>query len=199
MEVRMRQVDLGVCAGRTYEVGGDRWAIILPGANYLPDAPLLWFAREAALSARRNVVVAWDTFDRQTDPVVWVEDRLSACLARATGDDHPLLVAKSLTTLAAGSVAERGLRAIWLTPLVSDLDPLAPRVRSGLARASAPALLIGGTADPAWDAAFVRSVTQAQVLEIPDGDHALRVADDLDRSLAALTNVTRAMARFAAE
>ena len=44
----MNDGDLGVCAGRWYSGDPDRVAIVLPGAGYLPFAPLLWFAREAA-------------------------------------------------------------------------------------------------------------------------------------------------------
>jgi hypothetical protein len=195
----MRQVDLGVCPGHAYDRGAQRWSIILPGANYLPDAPLLWFAREACLAAGRNVLAVWDTFDRTTDPQQWVEDRLEAGLRFVDMDARPLLVAKSLTTLASARAARLGLAGVWLTPLIGRASPpFASMVVEGLRAASERSLLVGGTGDPSWDGGVARSVPNATVVEIPAADHALQVPGDLHASLDALRTTTNAVVDFAA-
>ena len=53
-----------------------------------------------------------------------------------------VLIGKSLGTYAAALAAERGLPAIWLTPLLTS-----DWVVDGLRRSTAPFLLVGGTAD----------------------------------------------------
>jgi hypothetical protein len=54
----VEDVDLGVCKGRWYAGDADRVIVILPGARYLPFAPLLWFAREVGLSRGWSVLRA---------------------------------------------------------------------------------------------------------------------------------------------
>ena len=82
------------------------------------------------------------------------------------------MIAKSLTTRAAGIAAERGLPAIWLTPLLNDPDSV-----EMLRARTAKALLIGGTADAIWDGALARELSD-DVLEIEGADHGLaRVGD----------------------
>jgi len=196
VDAAMSEVDLGPCRGRTYDRGADRWAVILPGANYLPDAPLLWFAREAIVMAGYNVLAVWDTFDRKTDGQAWVDQRTQAALAHVTGV-QPLLVAKSLTTLAAHIAAERSLEAVWLTPIIAADHPLASAVVAGLKQATRPCLLVGGLADWSWDAAVARSIPDARVVEIADADHALQVPGNVERSLDALRSVTHAIGEFA--
>ena len=53
-----------------------------------------------------------------------------------------MLIAKSLGTNAARLAADRSLPAVWLTPLLST-----PWITAALGRATAPMLLVGGTAD----------------------------------------------------
>jgi hypothetical protein len=105
MSFTMTSIDLGMCEGRVYDQGAEAWGVILPGAMLLPDAPLLWFAREAALAAGRNVLAVWDTFDRNTDPLQWIEERTRAALDRIGADPRtpPVIIAKSLTSLASGT------------------------------------------------------------------------------------------------
>jgi len=69
-------VDLGVCRGLRFDRAADVWVILLPGANYPTTAPVLWFAREAALAAGRNVLAVIDSYDRGTDPQRWGARRI---------------------------------------------------------------------------------------------------------------------------
>jgi hypothetical protein len=190
-------VALGPCDGIAFDQGGASWAVILPGAAYSVQAPLLWFARREAIAAGRNVLAVVDTFARDVDPVRWVEERFDAALAYVGDrDPRPVVIAKSLTTLAASSAAQRSLPAVWLTPLIAPGGPpFAPLVLAGLREGSAPRLLIGGSADPSWDGSVARSLPAAQVLELQDADHGLEVAD-IGASIANLEAVADAIRRF---
>jgi hypothetical protein len=123
----------------------------------------------------------WDEFlDRSQDPVRWTLDRLDAATAFAGDVDELLVVAKSLTTRAAGACAERGLRAVWLTPLLQD--PVCVEMLRGR---TAPALLVGGTADPTWDGGLARELSP-DVAEIRGADHGLARLSDLQAVLEAI-------------
>ena len=202
MAMSVREVDIGPCSARAFEQdGARRWTVILPGAGYSTEAPLLWYAREAALAAGLNALAVADRFDRATDdPTEWVRGRTLAALRHVeSADAHPLLIAKSLTSLAAGEAAEHGLSAVWLTPLINGRgSSVADEVRAALQGSAAPSLLIGGTADPTWDGAFARSLAHAHVVELSGADHSLQVSGDPQRSLTHLTAVTARVSEFIA-
>lgn len=169
-----------------------RVAIILPGGMYTPVAPLLYYATAVLLRHGWTVQEVWWTGapDRAAAPG-WVREQAAAALARESAD-QVLLVGKSMGTYAAGLAAERGLPAIWLTPNLTDNG-----VVEGLLAASKPRLLVGGTADPYWRGDIARS-SGAEVLEVPDADHAMEIEDDPVRSVEILGQVTAAMDRFVA-
>lgn len=186
----MEDVDLGVCKGRWYAGDPARVAIVLPGARYLPFAPLLWFAREVAASRGWSVLEVWDEYlDRSEDPWQWVEDRAEAALARA-GDARLVLVTKSLTSHAVRIAAASNVPGIWLTPLLYD-DEIAAAFSSLDARA----LLIGGTADESWDSGVARTAGHL-VLELEGADHALQIAGDPLASVDSLRRVVQEMREF---
>ena len=89
-------------------------------------------------------------------------------MTAATGA-APVMIGKSLGSLAAPVVADRGLAAIWFTPLLTDEPTVA-----ALRRATGPCLLVGGTADQFWDEQTARSITP-DVIEIHGADHAMFV------------------------
>ena len=197
--VRPADVDLGVCRGKAFDIGADRWVILLPGAGYAVTAPLLWFAREAALAGGWNVLAVSDTFNGTDDPLRRAEERAEAAIRHVDGASPPLLIAKSLTSLAAPLAARLGLSAVWLTPLINAAGTsVSQLVTDGLAAASAPCLLVGGSADPTWDTAIARSVPRAEVLEIGGADHRLQIPGDVAGSVDALHRVVSAVATFIA-
>jgi len=186
----VEDVDLGVCKGRWYAGDPARVAIVLPGARYLPFAPLLWFAREVATSRGWSVLEVWDEYrDRTEDPADWVARRTEAALERAA-DARVMLVTKSLTSGAVSIAAERELSGIWLTPLLD-----APATAAGFERLRAPALLVGGTADESWNAAAAR---RHEVLEIKGANHALQFPESAAASVAALGRIVDRMDEFVA-
>lgn len=195
--VRASDVDLGVCRGVQFDRGADASVILLPGANYPTTAPVLWFAGEAALASGRNVLAVVDSYDGSGDPQRWAEERAEAAIRHIGDGARPILVAKSITSLAAPLAARLGVPAVWLTPLISEAGTsVAKAVVEGLAEASAPFLLIGGSADPSWDGARARSFARGEVLEIRDADHLLQVPGDVNRSIDALRSVSAAVSDF---
>ena len=192
VRVDFDEVDLGICGGRLWPGDPQRVAIVLPGAGYLPAYPLLWFAREAVQRHGWSVLEVWDQVRPEGDQRRWVEDRALAALEHAAAADRLLVVSKSVSTFAAPLVAERSLPAIWLTPFF-DVAPVLEALRG----ASAPALVVGGTADPLWDSALVATLG-AEVLELAGVDHALEVDGDPLASIDALRRTTGAIDGFVA-
>src|SRR5882724_9008509 len=134
--------------------------ILVPGVGYTVDGPLLQFAG-VALRRRdaQAVPIRWgfpdlgDDREKQERFVRAEVDAALAAAADAAPGARPVLVAKSIGTLAAPLAAERELPAIWLTPLLTT-----EFVVDAIRRNPAPALLIGGTADPLWRPDVVRDL-----------------------------------------
>ncbi|WP_243705991.1 hypothetical protein [Micromonospora sp. KC721] len=79
---------------------------------------------------------------------------------------------------------------MWLTPLLT-----APLVAAALRQASAPFLLVGGTADNFWDGELARRLTP-HVLEVEDADHGMCLPGSLTESIAVLARVVTAVEEF---
>jgi pimeloyl-ACP methyl ester carboxylesterase len=118
----------------------------------------------------------------------WVERQIVPVLDRVGG--APLLIGKSLGTCAAPIAAERSLPAIWLTPLLYD-----PIMVAALEKATAPALLVGGTADQSWDGDLARRLSP-HVFEVDGANHGLYVSGPLVESVAVLGRVVVAVEAF---
>jgi hypothetical protein len=130
--------------------------------------------------------------DDAPDPFAWAED-VAARALEAAGAQDVVVIGKSLTSEAAGLVADRGLPAVWLTPLLHE-----EVVITGLARARQPTLLIGGTADPSWLPDRLPENPALETLELDGLDHTLQVEGDPRASLDALRRVTEALDGFLA-
>jgi hypothetical protein len=196
--VAIRTLDLGPCRATLHEGDLERCAVLLPGMRYGSQAPLLWFARSAARQQGWSALEVVDALPDDEEPFAWARDRAERGLdavppPAAAGGGVVAVVGKSLASAAAGVVADRGLPAVWLTPLVRE----AP-VADGLARVRAPALLVGGGADRSWDAGAVPDNAALEVLELPGLDHLLEAPGDVAASLRALGTVTDAVAGFLA-
>jgi hypothetical protein len=157
-----------------------------------PAAGLLWYA--GVVAERRRASVHRHAWSQEPpnpfEPGVedWVCGEVAAVLNAVGGS--PLLIGKSLGTNAALLAAERNLPAVWLTPLLT-----APWVAAALRRASAPLLLVGGTADELWDAALARRLSPF-LLEIDGGDHGLQLPGPVGGSIDVLGRVVLAMEKF---
>jgi pimeloyl-ACP methyl ester carboxylesterase len=167
----------------------DRISVLIPGAGYTAQGPLLAYARLAV--ERRDAqarAITWSPPipEDPADRIAWVR----AHVLDALGTDRALLIGKSLGTLAAGLAAELELPAIWLTPLLNR-----PENVEAIAAAKYPPLLVGGTVDHLWDGPTARRISP-HVLEIPDADHALYVPGPVQRTAAVAGQVAEAIESF---
>lgn len=188
-KVQAERIDLGVCPAELYRGDVKRAAVLLPGQRYGASMPLLWFTREL-LQARGFTVLAVEAAKGD-----WPLGVADAALTHLEDADQVLVVAKSASSRAAPLVTRRGLAAVWLTPLLNDLA-----VVDAIAATRAPALVIGGTADSAWDqqAALRLRAKGHDVIEVPGADHSLQFPDNTFASVAALNRYLEALDLFVA-
>lgn len=119
----------------------------------------------------------------------WVCAQVAPVLDQVGGT--PLLVGKSLGVNAAGLAAQRGLPAVWLTPVLRFM----PWVVEALAAATAPFLLIGGSADRGWDTDLARGLTP-HVFVVDGADHGMYVPGPLRDSVKVLGEVVDVVEMF---
>ena len=189
----MQRVDIGPCGGLVHDHDPDRWVVVLPGMQYTTQAPLLWFAREAAEQRALTVLEVVDSLPDGADGPGWARDRARRALdhAAAAGARETVVVGKSLASTAAGLVADRLLPAVWLTPLLNER-----RVVDDIARATRPALLVGGSADAAWRPDALPDSGLLEIVHLDGLDHSLQRQGDPAASLQALRAVTDRVGRF---
>ncbi|QGN47520.1 alpha/beta hydrolase [Micromonospora sp. WMMD558] len=167
-------------------------AVVIPGGRFGPGAPLLMYAGDVA--EQRGATVhrySWSqALPKLDQPEIegWVSGEIAPLIDTVGG--HPLLIAKSLGTNAAAIAADRCLPAVWLTPLLT-----LPWVADALDRATAPFLLVGGTADKLWDGDIARRLSP-HVLEVDGADHGMYVPGPLTESIAVLSRVVVAVDEF---
>jgi hypothetical protein len=160
---------------------------------YGPAAPLPMYTGDVA--ERRGASVhrhSWSTEppDHAMPEIeTWVCDQVAPVLDRLRGT--PLLIGKSLGVNAARLAAQRSLPAVWLTPVLRFM----PWVVEALADASAPFLLVGGSADRGWDAELAHRLTP-HVLAVDDADHGMYVPGSLRNSIEVLGLVVDAVETF---
>jgi hypothetical protein len=150
--------------------------VILPGRSYTPDGPLLYFAARVAAMHGWDVRQVWWELEAAPrfsasveEEIEWVGARLEAAVDGYDG--QILVVAKSLGTLGASFAAERGDRAAWLTPLLTEPAAAAP-----LLRYPADQFVLIGDADPYLDRAVLDSLPGEH--HVVPGDHGLEVPGD---------------------
>ena len=169
-------------------------AVVIPGRMFGPAAPLPMYVGDVA--ARLGATLhrySWSVeppHPSQPHIEQWVCDQVTPVLDGLGG--RPLLIAKSLGTNAAALAADRSLPAVWLTPVLTM-----PWVAAALGRATAPFLLVGGTADEIWDGELARRLTP-HVFEVEGADHGMYVPGPLTGSIAVLGRVVVAVEEFLA-
>lgn len=166
---------------------------MLPGMVYPTRAPVLWFAREAAMAEGWSALEVLGEPGDHSDPVQWQRAAAQAAL-EAAGAERVLVIGKSLATLLAGLVGDRDLPAVWLTPALSE-----SAVTEGLALARRPTIVMGGSADHFWRRDAIPNNPVLEVIELPGLDHALEVPGDPAASLEPLRDVVQAVRRMAAD
>jgi hypothetical protein len=184
------QIDLGPGEAFLHDGDPERCAVVLPGVAYFSQAPLLWFARAAARQRGWSVLELTERAPADREPFPWMLERAERAL-EATSAGTVAVIGKSLASAAAGLVAERGLPAVWLTPLL-----VRPEVVKALSASPAPALLVGSPADPTWGDGTVPEGPAIAVLELEGLDHSLQVEGDPLASLDVLRAVTENVSAF---
>lgn len=171
-----------------------RTVVVLPGRSYGPYVPQLFFPMIAAQRRGAQVrAVCWERAE-QLDSIKldkisrWVAGQVDPML-KECDPASTVVIGKSLGSYAAPLVARYGLPAVWVTPVL-----ISPDVVNGIKASPAPSLLVGGAADPVWDASLAFRLSD-QVLEIPEADHSLMVAD-LARSATAMGKLATAAEKF---
>jgi hypothetical protein len=167
-------------------------AVVLPGREWGVGAPLPRFTGD--LAAERGATVHRLSWAGEPPALSgppaqrWVSAQIVPLLDRIGG--RPLLIGKSLATNAAALAAERDLPAVWLTPPMDS-----PDVAAALRRATAPFLLVGGTADQIWDGTLARRLTP-HVFEVAGADHRMAVPGPVRASISLLAQVVAAVGEF---
>jgi hypothetical protein len=182
-----------------------RVAVVLPGAGYSPAHPLLEFGRQSLLQHGWTVQQVWWDQPRvrqnRDETSEWVRQQATAVLDAEAGADRLLVLAKSLGTLASPVVAERGLDAIWMTPLFSMTDSI-EAIRANAAT-GAHQLLVGGLSDPEWDSEtaieLMDQETGIEVAEFADATHFMHVPNNVLRAVEIQAAVSRAVDAFLAQ
>jgi hypothetical protein len=166
----------------------ERIATLLPGIGYTADMPLLYFTGRALLERGWAVDEVWWRAPN-ADVEAWASAQLPDLIERIHEAATPLIVAKSLGTLAMPAVIGTQIAGIWLTPLLTN-DPVA----SAAALLDQRHLLVGGTADRAWVESAAAS-SPAHGLSIDGANHNLEVGET-QSSLIILTRVLARVSDF---
>ncbi len=95
-------------------------ALLLPGANYTAQAPLLYWSAAVLLASGWRVSAAeWEESDREFGNPQEVIDRAFQLSEDQTSAEVHLVVAKSLGTLALPRCIDERIAGVWLTPLLN--------------------------------------------------------------------------------
>jgi hypothetical protein len=168
-----------------------RCVVLLPGVRYFSQAPLLWFAREAAQAGGWTVVEVDERAPADEEPFDWMLGQAARALEAAGDAGTVVTVGKSLGSIAA--TIHDG-PAIWLTPLL-----VRPEIVEALRATRAPTLLVGSPDDPTWGDGTVPVNPALDVLELPGLDHSLQVSGSPASSLDVIRTVTERVASWLAE
>ena len=171
-----------------HEGDPSRCAVILPGIRYFSQAPLLWFAREAAQAGGWSVVEVDERAPRDREPFEWMRGQAERALEAASGAERIVVIGKSLGSAAATLVSGP---AIWVTPLLNR-----PELAAAIGSAGAPTLLVGSTADPTWADGVVPEGESIEVMQLDGLDHSLQASADPLASLDVLRDVTARVGAF---
>ena len=171
-----------------HEGDSARSVVLLPGIRYFSQAPLLWFAREAAQAGGWSVVEVDERAPRDHEPFGWMRGQAEAALELASGAELVVVVGKSLGS-AAAPLANGP--AVWLTPLLDR-----PAIADAINSAASPTLLVGSRADPTWADGPTSGNDALEVLELDGLDHSLQVSRDPPASLGVLADVTARVGAF---
>lgn len=189
-------------------------AVLLPGQGYTARMPLFYYAERIALDRRWDVLsvdYAYPPLEYDDDLEVRrrrlegrkreLEADVDAAFAAGIGQrDYRriVLIGKSLGTRAMTHLLAQGIERevwnVWLTPLIN-----APEVREAIEAHPGRSFVAIGTADFAYDAAYLdrlRESGKAEVVTVAGADHGLDIEGDIAGSIRALGEVIARLDAF---
>jgi hypothetical protein len=182
----------------------DSLAIILPGAGYTTQAPLLHFCTGLFYSKGFDVLHLNYSFNREEQSALSGEGlaeavRLSIADAlKDKGYDHYYIVAKSIGTMALPYLLKDpsflDAKAVWMTPLLQK-----EFVLNSMAAGSHKGLCIIGDQDPYFTWERIERVKENPNLSIKvveGGDHRLELSGDPIQSIDVLRDIISDINQF---
>jgi hypothetical protein len=186
----VKPIDLDPGEALLHERDPERCVVLLPGVRYFSQAPLLWFAREAALAGGWSVLEVSERAPSDQDPFEWIVDRAESAVGAASAT-QVVMIGKSLGSAAAPLATKRALPAVWLTPLLTR-----PEVIAALGATDLPTLVIGSPSDQTWGNGELPENEALEVMELDGLDHSLQIEGDPLGSIDVLREVTEQISDF---
>jgi len=185
--------DVSLWSGNLDDADPIRRVLVLPGGGYPVQLPGLFLPMRAlALAGWQVWAASWHvTGFKERSAAEEVVTHAADQFVTEVGAQPQLVLAKSLGTMAAGWVADRSIPAIWTTPLLTD-----DQCVDDISRASAPALLLAGSNDPAWDDTAASRTGKALTV-ISGADHGWQTGSWREE-LEILERLTAEVEQFAA-
>lgn len=158
---------------------GPGTAVVLPGIDYPPAAPLLWYSRRILQARGWSVLEVWE----EPEGGDWADGVLAAAADRI-GSAPVLVVAKDVSCNAVPGALARGLPGVWIGP-----DLTKPDIAGSLSEASVPTLVVGTSTDDTWQVAVAARIRRAEILQMSEPDPSFEIPGDIDRSMAVVGRV----------
>jgi hypothetical protein len=186
----VKPIDLDPGEALLHEGDPERCVVLLPGVRYFSQAPLLWFARQAALAGGWSVLEVSERAPSDQEPFEWIVDRAESAVGAASAT-QVVMIGKSLGSAAAPLATKRALPAVWLTPLLTR-----PEVIAALGATDLPTLVIGSPSDQTWGNGELPENEALEVMELDGLDHSLQIEGDPLGSIDVLRDVTEQISDF---
>lgn len=181
-------------------------AIILPGAGYTAQAPLLHYSTSVFLNKSFDVLQVnyqynskeFPDFSEVSEAIkLDVKNVLDYVLSNKTYENF-YLIGKSLGTIAMSSELSRetfkNAKAIWLTPLIQREDVLSAMVKTKI-----KSLCIIGDKDPRYiEERYSKVIENPNITStlIPNVNHGLEYEDNAVKSVEVLKSVIARIEQF---
>ncbi|MCP1156701.1 MULTISPECIES: alpha/beta family hydrolase [Bacillus] len=182
----------------------DSLAIILPGAGYTAQAPLLHFCTGLFYSKGFDVLHLNYTFNREEQMALSGEGLAEAVRSaiedalKNKGYDHFYIAAKSIGTMALPYLLKDqsflDAKAVWLTPLLQK-----EFILTSMAAGSHKGLCIIGDQDPffTWERIErIKGNPNLSIKVVEGGDHSLELSGDPIQSIDLLKNIISDIRQF---
>lgn len=172
----------------TVQEGNNKLVILFPGWNYPCELPLLYYAGNAALQQKYDVLnleygyqAARTNLDKKDLPIV-IDECCESINRIITNYDQVIFISKSLGTIIAGEVHRRllfNVYHVFLTPLAGTI----PFINTS------DGIVIYGGNDPSFTKDNAAQIEERQkTIEIPGANHGLETGN-VEENLSILKNV----------